>query len=225
MLDKLLYKFYPKPLYKKTTYSQLGEDLLIQFCLDHLALKKPGYLDIGAHHPFYLNNTALLYEQGCRGINIEPNPVLFEYFSRFRKRDINLKMGVGLQKGEETFYMIAPSTLSTFSEQEAADYEKKGYTISARPKVKIDTVTNIIKDHHAGKFPEILSIDIEGLDCLILKSLDLSTNYPKIICAETIKFETTPDVENKDLELIRLLMDKGYTVFADTVVNTIFCKK
>jgi len=223
--DKFLYKFYPKPLYKKTTYAQTGEDLLIKSCLGFLEIANPGYLDIGAHHPYYLNNTALLYEEGYTGINIEPNPVLFNYFLKFRKNDTNLKLGVGTQKGEALFYMVEPATLSTFSKEEAEDYEKQGCRISSRSMVSIDTIPNIIKDHNAGKFPEILSIDIEGLDYLILDSLDLSINYPKIICAETTRFEAKIDLGNKDRKLIQLLVDKGYTVFADTFVNTIFCKK
>src|SRR4051812_3239166 len=225
LLDKFLYKFYPRPLYKKATYSQTGEDLLIKSCLTFLEIGNPRYIDIGAHHPYYLNNTALLYEEGFTGINAEPNPTLFHYFSKFRKRDTNLMLGVGLRKGEETFYMMSPSTLSTFSKDEAEDYEKRGFTIASRPSVKIDTIPNIIKDHNNGKFPEILSIDIEGLDYLILESLDLSSNYPKIICAESTKCDTKIDLKNKDHKLIQLLTDKGYTVFADTFVNTILFKK
>lgn len=225
LLDKFLYKFYPKLLYKKTTYSQTGEDLLIKNCLAFLKITAPGYIDIGAHHPYYLNNTALLYEDGCKGINIEPNPVLFNYFSKFRTRDINLNIGAGVQKGEETFYMISTSTLSTFSKSEAEEYAKMGYKITGTPTLKIDTIPNIIRERTNGKFPEILSIDVEGLDHVILESLDLSANYPKIICAETTRFEPEFDMKNKDHELIELLTAKGYAVFADTFINTIFYKK
>jgi len=225
LLTRFLYKYYPKPLYKKTSYSQSGEDLLIKLCIDFLKLKSPKYLDIGAHHPYYLNNTALLYEEGCTGINIEPNPVLCHYFSRFRKKDTNLAIGVGTHTGEAPFYMISTSTLSTFSQTEAEEYVKKGYQITSRSNVKIDSISNIINAYNGGKFPEILSIDIEGLDHLILESLDLSVNYPKIICAETTKFDTVVDLKNKDHALIELLIRKGYAVFADTFVNTIFYKK
>lgn len=225
LLDKFLYKFYPKQLYRKTTFSQTGEDLLIKNCLSFLNIAAPKYLDIGAHHPYYLNNTALLYEEGCTGINVEPNPVLFNYFRRFRKRDINLNVGVGTSRGEAVFYSMSNSTLSTFSKEESENYVRMGYKILDQPLITVDTVPHIVAAYNGGKFPEILSIDIEGLDYVILEGLDLSANYPKIICAETTRFETAIDLKNKDHQLIQLLKDKGYGVFADTFVNTIFYKK
>jgi len=225
LLDKFLYKFYPKQLYRKTTFSQTGEDLLIKSCLSFLNITAPKYIDIGAHHPYYLNNTALLYEEGCTGINVEPNPVLFNYFKRFRKKDVNLNVGVGTRRGEAVFYRMSTSTLSTFSKEEAENYVKMGYKILDQPVITVDTVPHLITAHNSGKFPEILSIDVEGLDHIILESLDLSTNYPKVICAETTRFETEIDLKNKDQRLIQLLSDKGYALFADTFVNTIFYKK
>lgn len=225
IMDKFLYKFYPKVLYKKTTYSQSGEDLLIGSCLHLLGVERPNYLDIGAHHPFYLNNTALLYEQGCTGINVEPNPTLFSYFKKFRKNDINLNVGVGVTQGQGTFYVVHPATLSTFSKEEVGEYLKHGYKIVREIQLEIDTVPNIITAHCAGKFPDVLSIDIEGLDHSILANLDLSMNYPKVICTETVKFDTRLDPNNSNAEMIRMLSDKGYSVFASTFVNTIFYKK
>ncbi|MFM7886227.1 MAG: glycosyltransferase family 2 protein, partial [Pseudanabaena sp.] len=60
---------------KKTTkmsYSQCGEDLIIQFIFSSLGISKPSYIDIGAYDAHKLSNTAVFYEQGSRGINIEP---------------------------------------------------------------------------------------------------------------------------------------------------------
>ena len=55
----------------QTTYSQTGEDLI----LDILLKDKPKgfYIDIGGNHPKKFNNTFLFYKKGWDGINVEPN--------------------------------------------------------------------------------------------------------------------------------------------------------
>jgi hypothetical protein len=39
------------------SFSQSGEDLIVKFIFDILKIKKPTYIDIGAHHSSYLSNT------------------------------------------------------------------------------------------------------------------------------------------------------------------------
>lgn len=59
--------------FKKISYSQCGEDLIVSFIFNRLGILNPNYIDIGAHHPYKLSNTAFFYESGSRGINIEPD--------------------------------------------------------------------------------------------------------------------------------------------------------
>src|SRR6187200_1235902 len=77
------------------SYSQCGEDLLVQYVFLLRGIKYPSYIDIGANDPFYLSNTALFYNKGCRGINIEANPKLIENFKLHRPEDHNLNIGIG----------------------------------------------------------------------------------------------------------------------------------
>ena len=72
-------------IYAKKSYSQCGEDLIVRYIFDVLRIEHPSYLDIGAHHPFFLNNTALLYEEGSRGVNVEADPQLIHSFYKERK--------------------------------------------------------------------------------------------------------------------------------------------
>src|SRR5688572_17355247 len=85
--------------YRKISYSQSGEDLIIKYIFDNLGISQPSYFDIGAHHPFFLSNTALFYSLGCRGINVEPDPSLFTPFKDKRKEDINLNIGISSSEG------------------------------------------------------------------------------------------------------------------------------
>lgn len=107
------------------SYSQHYEDLILVAIFSQLGIQTPTYIDLGAHHPFRNSNTATFYERGSRGINIEPNPVLFEYFEEYRKDDINLNVGVSTKEGVLPFYSFGDQYgINTFSKEEALWREK-----------------------------------------------------------------------------------------------------
>jgi len=217
--------FRSKNKWAQTSYSQSGEDLIVRFIFNELQIPKPGYLDVGAHHPFYLSNTALFYEKGCRGINVEPDPELFNNFTRYRKDDKNLNIGIGDHDGEANFYIISSPTLNTFSKQEAEAYKNEGdYTITKTVKTPVRTLKRIIDEHANGAFPQYLNLDAEGIDELIVKSIDYSHNYPLVMCIETISFSTSGN-GIKNTALIDYVKGNGYMVYADTYINTIFVRE
>lgn len=83
----------------RTTYAQHGEDLMICNLFSIIGVDRPGYLDLGAHHPYVISNTALLYERGSRGVNVEANPVLLDAFREARPEDVSVNLGVGPERG------------------------------------------------------------------------------------------------------------------------------
>ncbi len=183
------------------------------------------YLDIGAHHPFFLSNTALFYERGCTGINIEPDPTLYKEFEIHREKDINLNIGIGQQKDIADFYIISTPTLNTFSEEEARKYSNEGdFHIKEVRKIVVDTLDNVLKEYSPNKFPEFLSLDAEGIDELILKSIDYENNFPTVICTETLSFSNSGH-GIKNQEIISFLQQKGYLLYADTNINSIFVRR
>lgn len=211
--------------FKKKSYSQCGEDLIVKFIFDNLNIKNPSYLDIGAHHPYYISNTASFYENGSTGINIEPDPVLFKNFLKNRKKDINLNIGIADSEGILDFYVISSPTLNTFSKEEAIQYFKEGnYTIKSIEKIKVNTLFNVLNEFSNGVFPQFLSIDVEGIDEIIIKEIDFKKNYPIVICIETISFSTSGNgLKNKDL--IEYIEQQGYLLYADTNINSIFVRE
>jgi len=211
--------------YKKTSYSQCGEDLIVKHIFEALDIKKPSFIDIGAHHPFYMNNTALFSLNGSVGINIEPDPVLFSRFPFHRVNDVNLNIGIGDKEGEEDFYIISTPTLNTFSREIANGYENEGdYTIESIKKIKINSVQNIILEYNNGVFPDFLSLDAEGVDELILHSIDFKKNCPVVICIETLSFSQNGNGE-KNTKIIHFLENNGYLYYSDTNINSIFVLK
>ncbi len=208
----------------KITYSQCGEDLIIKHIFDSLRILRPSYLDIGAYHPFSLNNTALFYLNGSRGINIEPNVKNFKPFLNYRKRDVNLNVGIAEKPGFLNYYEMNVPTLNTFSKKEADNYVKEGYKIQKISKIKAKTIENILMKYWHGQFPDLLSIDVEGSELEILNSLNFNKHIPIVICVETISFSISGQGK-KNSELIKFVEKQGYLLYADTNINTIFVKK
>jgi len=212
----------PEIKFQKTSFSQSGEDLIIDFIFTQIGVTKPSYLDIGAHHPFYLSNTALFYQKGCRGINIEPDKKLFKQFEIHRKSDINLNCGIGSQAGEMVLNVMNVPALNTFSADEADRLVKEhNFSIVNKIATPIKTISSVIEEYNNGIYPDLLSIDVEGFDEDIIKSIDFAQSPPSVICLETISYSDSGN-GIKDTTLINYLTAKGYMVYADTNINTIF---
>lgn len=222
IMARLPYKLTrPKKRHRKPTYSQSGEDIIIKLFLDSRGITQPTYIDIGAHDPFWLNNTAIFYNEGAHGINIEPDPILFEKFDQVRGNDTNLNIGVAAKAGRLKLHIVDPPTLNTFSEKEARIYEKMGHHTTSRVDIEVLTFAQVIKKYCGGRTPDILSIDVEGMDFEILESINFDKTRPLVICAETIGY-TKDDSGEKDSRISKLLFKNDYEIYADTRINTIF---
>ena len=66
--------------FQRHSYSKTGEDLIIDFIFRQIGIVQPTFLDIGAHHPFFINKTFFFHKKGCYRINIEPDPFLIKAF-------------------------------------------------------------------------------------------------------------------------------------------------
>jgi len=209
----------------QSSYSQAGEDLIIRFIFDAIGICNPRYLDIGAYHPEMLSNTALFYQNGSHGINVEANPYLLNNFFTKRPKDINLNLGVGRESNKLDFYVMSTPTLSTFSQEEVQKYvTETKHTLQEVIPIQVETINQIINQFAGGCFPELLSLDVEGLDLDILQSIDYQKNCPIVICVETISFSETGE-GRKNHQISNFLTSQGYLIYADTYINTIFVKE
>jgi hypothetical protein len=84
-------------------------------------------------------------------------------------------------------------------------------------KMPLVNINTVMKEHYRGA-PDSLSIDTEGIDGEILKSIDFTHFRPNVLCVETLVFGT-PHVETKILELMK---SNDYAIRGSTFVNTIF---
>lgn len=214
-------RFLPRRAYKKS-YSQCGEDLIIAFVFQSLRIEHIRYLDIGAYAPSEISNTYLFYTRGDSGVCVEPNPDLCAAFKKKRPRDVCLNVGVGTSSQKDVdFYVMSPPTLSTFSKEEMTSVvEHSRYTLDRTIKVALSPIGEILAAHFKTA-PNLVSLDVEGLDYQILKGFDFDAWRPEVFCVETINY-----IENgrgeKSADIIALMERNGYIAYADTHINTIF---
>ena len=211
-------------LFEKRSYSQSGEDLIIDYIFKARNKEKFTYVDIGSNHPCHINNTYLFYLKGCRGINIEPNPKMIDLFHKLREEDTNLSVGVSDQTGEMIYYEMDLHELNTFSKEQSLYLEERGHKILNQQVIPVSTIDSIFQNYFNNSCPNIIFIDAEGLDFKIIKSIDFNKYKPEVICVETISYELNGRGV-KDSELIDFVLSKGYFLYADTNINSIFVKK
>ena len=211
------------------SYAQVGEDLIIDYACKELGIRTPSYLDIGAFDPIEANNTYFFYRAGGHGVCIEPNPDKFRRIQMKRRRDIVLNVGVApAENANASYYMMTSPFLNTFSREEA-DEAIANTELRTRQKIeavlKIPLVTiNFILEMYFPRGVDILSIDTEGYDLGILQSLDYKKFHPRIICVETLRYDTNGEL-TKSSNINTYLLAQGYASYADTRVNSIFVKK
>ncbi len=212
--------FQPSLMFRKASYSQCGEDLLISFVLDSILGSRPKkYLDVGANHPFKLSNTALFYSRGGQGALIEPDPYFAQLLRRKRPRDIVFECGVHFSgETQADFFIFDPPTLNTFSPIEKNRYVAMGHRLIKTVAVELKNINEIMQ---ISGVPDFMNIDIEGLDKAVLETVDWKRYRPTCVCAETLSYETR-HAPKKLNGIIELMLAQDYLLYADTFINSIF---
>lgn len=207
--------------YGNISYAQFGDDMTIMNLTRQLGLDKPSYLDIGAHHPYVMSNTAMLYQKGCRGINVEADKELLTAFVQERAEDINIHAVVAGKKGNEIFYHIGKAPgCSTIIQKRAEDFVKEMPEYGPIDEQKVTTVTidDIVSNLcEGGSYPDFLNINIGGNEYDVLAGSDLLySNGPAIIDVE---------VDGREHEKFKTLLEENdYFFYTRLGVNEIYVR-
>jgi FkbM family methyltransferase len=203
------------------SFSQAGEDLIVRFFFQFRGIGQITYLDVGANDPIELNNTYYFYKRGYHGVLVEPNVSYCEQLRAVRPKDTTLAAGIGFTAAREAdYYIMTSPALNTFSKEEVEHQTKvtKG-AVAVKEVIKMPLLNiNDVMDRYFQAAPTFLSIDTEGLDLAILKSMDFTRFRPKVICAETLLSSTTQTRP----EIPEFMATQGYVARGGSLVNTIF---
>ena len=115
---------------------------------------------------------------------MEANPNLIQAFQDLRPEDKIINIGCGVAEGTLDFYMIDhASGRNTFDRTTAEAF------VAAHPEFRIRetraipvlSLDQIVTTHCSGIWPDLLSLDIEGLDYAVLQAAHFdSTRGPKV---------------------------------------------
>lgn len=205
-LGGIKFKFrIPKP---KAYYSQCGQD---GFVLGFFKNKKDGFfIEIGAHNGIACSNTKKLEELGWKGICVEPNPNVFKDLVINRPNCDNYNVAIGNNSGKFNFTKITgySEMLSGLTEEyEEAHLQRierevneHGGTIEIIP-IKVMTFDELMSNHAGIKTIDYISIDTEGNEFKILKSIDFKKHDIKVLSVEN---------NYDDSEVREYMIQQGY---------------
>ncbi|SEQ32134.1 methyltransferase, FkbM family [Devosia sp. YR412] len=204
------------------SYSAHGEDLFVRGWLDEIGVERTSirYFDIGGNHPSVLSNTFLFYKMGGSGVVVEPTPREADLLAAARPRDVLVRAGVAFdEQRSATLFQFEPSVYNTFDAAQAEDNFKTitelGYPIERRAAISVPLVPVMeLAEQHFGDGPcHFLSIDVEGVDSLILQSIDWSRFRPWFICCE-----------RPDVAISAKILEAGYSLRCQVPHNAIFAR-
>jgi FkbM family methyltransferase len=205
----------------KQSWSEQGEDLIIESLCSSLGIANPSYMDVGAADPIINSNTYLFYRKGCRGVLIEPNPDFCKALTSIRPGDRTVNAGIGFDdRTEADYYMVSGSLMNTFSKDwidaMAVRHGNRDF-LQKVIKMKLLNINAVIEEYFR-KAPDVISVDTEGLDFEILKSLDFNRFRPPIVCAETSSILS----KGTETPVNDLMRSKDYCIRGSTIKNGIF---
>lgn len=220
LADSLVFRklFLIKKLYIERAgrkyYSQFAEDIAIKRLFDDAA---PGFfVDVGCYHPKKYNNTWQLYLDGWRGINIDIDPIKIEGFDIIRPNDVNIACAVSNNEGEVVYYSNGFYSLSVSMDKDFVAGKKK----YREKKTRAYRLTTLIDNTlYKDRQIDLLSVDAEGYDIEVLKSLDFIRYNPKVVVTEA-HFSTLDDL--KLSPQYKFLVDKGYSMVGWSGLSLVF---
>lgn len=169
------------------SYAQNFEDVILERIFR--SVEQGFYVDIGACHPVHDSVTQHFYLRGWRGINVEPQSVLFAEFERARPRDINLNICVGRTAGRKTLFITSDRGTSTLDEHLAERYQNSGRVVNEQ-EVSVLPLNELWLHHVGQRWVDFLKIDVEGFEEEILAATDFVLVRPRLLLIEAVQPES-----------------------------------
>jgi FkbM family methyltransferase len=165
------------------SYAQNFEDVILWRALKHI--KNGTYIDIGAQDPVTHSVSLAFYENGWRGVHVEPNADYAEKIRKARPDEEVIQAAVGAKNGKMSFFDIPDTGLSTGDEAIAKRHEAAGF------KTRRTTVNCLPFSKILGPFQKRdvhwLKIDVEGMEHAVIKGWGKSPVRPWIVVVESTK--------------------------------------
>lgn len=202
-LQLLIWDYYLSNLVK-SSYSQYGEDLIINNFFDGKDLNNGNYLDIGCYHPTGISNTHALHLKGWKGLVVDIDDYKLSLFKKRRGSKVEtLKAAISYKSSQElvsVYKFNQPFSPYDTLSKEVADMRSKeiniGYSVEKVQQIDINLL--LAKQEY-----DLINIDVEGLDEIIVNSINFQKYQPSLIVYES--FEPYEPSDTK-----KVLLKNGY---------------
>ena len=185
-----------------TSYAQNFEDVMLWRALKHI--ERGFYIDIGAQDPLTDSVSMAFYEQGWRGVHIEPVAHYANRLKLARPDETVIQCAVG-NVGVLTLFEVDGTGLSTGDPVIANEHRNAGFPVM-EVEVACMTLANIV-DRYADRDVHWLKIDVEGMEEQVLSHWKPSPSRPWIVVVESTSPLSRTDTHD---EWEHLLFDLGY---------------
>ena len=194
-------------------YSQDKQDRYVETNI-FKGYKNGFYVDVGAHDGISINNT-LYFEKNNNwtGINIEPIEKVFDKLVINRPNNINLNCAVCNNDGEAEFLCNTGYTEMISGIKDT--FDMRHFNRLQRENKQMGSTTELIRvktkkletilDENNVKHINYLSIDVEGAEFEVIKSI----NFNKVFI-DVIGFEN--NYNDVSLPIVQYLQNKGFTI-------------
>lgn len=192
-------------------FSQYNQDKSLENCI-FKGHKNGIFMDVGAHDGVNHSNT-LYFEvnHDWKGINIEPIKSVYDCLVTNRPHSININCAVSDTNGKSQFSLnhgyteMISGLVSHYDGRHLNRIRHENKHMNGHSEIVLmetRTIENICDEHNINHI-NYLSIDVEGAEYAVLKSV----NYDKLFI-DVIGFENNyPDTENIPIDFLK---SKGY---------------
>ena len=186
------------------SYAQNFEDVMLWRALKHV--EDGFYIDIGAQHPVVDSVSLAFYEQGWRGVHVEPTQQYSSLLRAARPDESIFQLAIGNQSQRLTFFEFEDTGLSTADAEIARQHQASGFKCK-ETLVPILSLDALLQQAGAQDI-HWLKVDVEGLENEVLASWQGSSNLPWVVVVESTRPLTQ---EESHQEWDALLLAKGYS--------------
>jgi FkbM family methyltransferase len=163
------------------SYAQNREDVLLARVFHDVAAGF--YVDVGANDPEHCSVTKHFYDQGWRGINLEPGRI-FDRLAAARPRDVNLNVAASDRGGVMTFYEYLEGLYHGLSSLHP-DLPGNDPELARRVErqVTVRTLRDILREYRPERI-DFLSVDVELHERQVLLGNDWAAFRPRVVLVE-----------------------------------------
>ena len=188
------------------SFAQNGEDVVLWRALRDVEHGR--YVDVGANDPTNDSVSRAFYDQGWRGIAIEPVPAYAQRFREQRPGDHVIEAAITAHSDDVvTLYEVPGTGLSTLLDTFRNQHRRAGHE-TREIKVITRTLDDVLADAGWDDTDiHFVSIDTEGSEAGVLRGFDLLRWHPWVLVIEA----TAPDSERPTYgEWESLVTSAGY---------------